>query len=55
MAKHARYAEGRVRDLIHFMKNTSLVESEGERDMTLERLESFRRTLTEPDAILNSR
>jgi hypothetical protein len=54
LVKHARYAEGRVKDLIHFMKNTGLVESEGEREMTLARLESLREALTAPDAILNS-
>jgi hypothetical protein len=55
LVRHAKYAEGRVKDLIHFMKNTGLVESEGEREMTLARLESFRGALMNPEAILNGR
>jgi hypothetical protein len=49
MAKHTKFVNRRTMDLILFMKHTSLVESEAERDMAIERLESFRRALQEPE------
>jgi hypothetical protein len=42
LEKHKKFVEKRVGDFIIFMKNTSLVSSEAERGVYLERLESFR-------------
>ena len=42
-AEHRKYVERRVRYCILFMKRTSVVGSEAERDALLERLEAFRR------------
>jgi hypothetical protein len=41
--KHKRYADKRLMDLIAFMKSTSVVASEAEREADVERLELFRR------------
>jgi hypothetical protein len=43
VAKYEKFVRRRVMDCILFMKRTSLVESEAEREALLERLESFRR------------
>jgi hypothetical protein len=48
---YKKFADRRIMDLIGFMKSTSVVESEAERDLSLERLESFRR---EYPAVINS-
>jgi hypothetical protein len=42
-AEHRKYVDRRVMDCIVFMKRTSLVESEAERESIVERLEAFRR------------
>jgi hypothetical protein len=42
-AKHKKFVDRRVMDLVLFMKRTSLVESEAERNTILEQLENFRR------------
>jgi hypothetical protein len=39
---YKKFADRRVMDLIGFMKNTSVIKSEAERELSLERLESFR-------------
>lgn len=43
MARHKKFVERRVMDFILFMRRTSLVGSEAERDAVLERLEAFHR------------
>jgi hypothetical protein len=43
VAKHEKFIDRRVMDFILFMKRTSLVGSEAEREAVLERLEAFRR------------
>jgi hypothetical protein len=40
---YKKFVDRRVMDLIGFMKSTSVIESEAERELSLERLESFRR------------
>lgn len=42
-ARHAKYVNRRIMDYTHFMKSTSLIGSEAERETSLERLESLRR------------
>jgi hypothetical protein len=43
LERYKKFVDRRINDLIRFMKNTSIVASEAERQACLEKLETFRR------------
>jgi hypothetical protein len=47
LAGHKKFAEKRIMDYILFMKRTGLAGSEAEREISIEKLEAFRRDYPE--------